>query len=95
MNRKMLALSLSASLLATAVTTEHADAKQTYKQQEIKAKVQNKKDVKNVLKQVPGAKNLKKLYKHYEVTAVQTDSLGIRIILYSLKLKESLQQIRN
>ncbi|MCO4097067.1 peptidase M4 family protein [Macrococcoides canis] len=76
MNRKMLALSLSASLLATAVTTEHADAKQTYKQQEIKAKVQNKKDVKNVLKQVPGAKNLKKLYKHYEVTAVQTDSLG-------------------
>lgn len=77
MNRKMLAsLSISAAILATAVSTDQADAKQSYKQQQVKAKVQNKHEVKNVLKQVPGAKNLKKLYKQYEVTAVQTDALG-------------------
>ena len=77
MNRKLLAsLSLSATLIATCIAAEPVDAKQGYQQQQIKAKVQNKKDVKNVLKQVPGAKNLKKLYKHYEVTAVQTDNLG-------------------
>lgn len=78
MNKRLLSsLTLSSALVATLVTSQEVSAKEYgYTQMNLEQNIQSKKEVKNVLKELPGAKNLRKLYKHYEVTNVDKDNLG-------------------
>lgn len=76
MNRKLLATALSVSLLGPTLTYQANAESNSYKQLDIKQKVQNKQDIKNVLKNLPGTKAIKQTYNQYEVTDVQQDELG-------------------
>lgn len=76
MNRKLLATALSVSLLGPTLTYQADAESNSYQQLDIKQKVQNKQDTKNVLKNLPGTKAIKQTYNQYEVTDVQQDELG-------------------
>lgn len=78
MNKKILTtVSLSTALFVSLVSSQDSFAKDNaYKKLQVEQKVNTKQDVKNVLKDLPGSKNIKKLYKHYEVVDVQKDDLG-------------------
>ncbi|WP_414045622.1 M4 family metallopeptidase [Macrococcus equi] len=85
MNKKLLATAVSATLLGSTLNIQADAQTQSYKQLEVKQKVQNKQDIKNVLKNLPGAKAIKQTYSKYEVTDVHQDEL--RFTHYTLQPK--------
>ncbi|MDJ1155302.1 M4 family metallopeptidase [Macrococcus caseolyticus] len=72
----VLSTAIISSALGIADTHEAQAKNQSFKQLEVNGNIQSKKEVKTILKDLPGYKNLKKNYKQYEVTNVEKDNLG-------------------
>ncbi|GGB10864.1 peptidase M4 family protein [Macrococcus hajekii] len=85
--KKIIAPALLSTVMLTSLIPTHITEAKTDGSKELKkiGKVHNKQDAKKALKNLPGAKAVKKNYKQYEVVAAETDAEGFTH--YTLKPK--------